>query len=62
MTKISLTNDYNAMLMIIDLLTKEKHYFLYTINKNGITIEAIVYLLLNNIWKFYNLPISLTLD
>ncbi len=43
-------------------MTKERHYILCTIDKNGTTAEAIAYLLLNNIWKLYGLPLSLTSD
>ena len=48
--------------MVIDRLTKERHYILFTIDKNGIIAEATAYLLLNNIWKLYGLPLFLTLD
>ena len=46
--------------MMIDQLTKERHYILYTIDKNDIIAEATSYLLLNNVWKLHGLPLSLT--
>ena len=59
---LPLSNDYNAVLMVIDRLTKERHYIPCTIDKNGTTAEATTYLLLNNIWKLHGLPLSLTSD
>ena len=43
------SNDYNAVLIVIDQLIKEKYYILCITDKNGITAEAIAYLLLNNV-------------
>lgn len=43
-------------------MTKEKHYIPYITDENGITAEAIVYLLLNNVRKLHGLGLSLTLD
>ena len=48
--------------MVIDQLTKEKHYISYITNKNAKTSEATAYSLLKIIWKYYNIPLSLTLD
>ena len=61
-TSLSISNNYNAILIVIDYLTKKKHYIPCTTDENGTTIEAIAQLLLQNIWKFYGLPLSLTLD
>ena len=43
------SNGYNAVLMVIDRLTKERHYIPCTTDENGITAEATAYLLLNNV-------------
>ena len=48
--------------MVIDRLTKERHYTPCTTDENGTTAEATAYLLLNNVWKLHGLPLSLTLD
>lgn len=53
-TNVTLTgllpsNGYNAVLMIIDQLTKKKHYIPCTTNENDTTAEATAYLLLNNV-------------
>ena len=61
-TRLPLGNGYNAVLMMIDQLTKERHYIPCTIDENDTTAEATTYLLLNNVWKLYGLPLSLTLD
>ena len=46
--------------MVIDRLTKEKHYIPYTTDKNGTTAKATTYLFLENVWKLHGLPLSLT--
>ena len=37
---LSVSNSYNAILMVVDHLTKKRHYILYKIDKNGITTKA----------------------
>ena len=61
-TGLLYSNGYNAVLMVIDRLTKERHYILCTTDENGTTAEATAYLLLNNVWKLHGLPLSLTSD
>lgn len=56
------SNSYNTILIVVDQLTKEKYYVLFTINKNNIAIKATVYLLLNNVWQFYSPFLLLTLN
>ena len=48
--------------MVINCLTKKRHYILCTTNENGTTTEATAQLLLQNVWKLYDLPLSLTSD
>ena len=43
------SNGYNAILMVIDQLIKDRHYISCTTNENNITAKATDYLLLNNI-------------
>ena len=45
--------------MVIDQLTKKKHYILYTIDKNGTIAKTITYLLSNNVWKLHSLLLLL---
>ena len=45
--------------MVIDQLAKERYYIPYTTDKNSTTIKVTAYQLLNNIWKLYNLFLSL---
>ncbi len=52
----------NAILMVVDRLTKERHYILCTTQESDATINAIANLLLNNVWKFHGLLLSLTAD
>ena len=43
-------------------MTKERYYIPCTTDKNGTIAKATAYLLLNNVWKFHGLPLSLTLE
>ena len=61
-TGLVVSNGYNAILMVVDCLIKEKHYIPYTTNENGIITEVTTQLLLQNIWKLYSLPLLLTSD
>ena len=61
-TRLLPSNGYNAVLMVIDQLTKKKHYIPCTTDKNGTTAETTAYLLLNNVWKLFGLLLSLTSD
>lgn len=40
---------YNIVLIIIDQLTKERHYILYTTNDNSTMAKVTIYLLLDNV-------------
>ena len=44
-----MNNGYNAILMVVDCLIKEKYYILCITNKNGTTREAISLLFFQNI-------------
>ncbi len=57
---LPISNSYNAILIVLDCLTKERHYILYNIDENGITTEVTAQLLLQNIWKLHGLSLSLT--
>ena len=48
--------------MVVDCLTKKKHYIPCTMDENGTTTEAIAHLLLQNVWKLHGLLSSLTSD
>ncbi len=45
--------------MVVDCLTKKRHYIPCTTDENGITIEASAQ---QNVWKFHDLLSLLTLD
>lgn len=47
--KLLCNNDYNAVLMMIDSLTKNKYYILYIIDKYNIIAKIITFFLLNNV-------------
>ncbi len=59
-TGLPLNNSHNAVLMVIDRLTKERHYIPCTTDKNDTIAEADAYLLLNNVWKLHGLLLLLT--
>ena len=48
--------------MVVDCLTKERHYIPCTTDENGTTTKATAQLLLQNIWKLHSLLSSLTSD
>ena len=43
-------------------MTKKRHYIPYNTDKDGTTVVAIAYLLLNNVWKLHGLPLFLTFN
>ena len=47
--KLPHSNGYNAVLMVIDRITKKRQYIPYTTDKNSIIAKTTAYLLLNNI-------------
>lgn len=51
-TCLPLSNGYNAILIIVDCLTKEKYYILSTTDDNSTSTEATIKLLLNHIKNF----------
>ena len=61
-TGLPISNGYNTILMVVDRLTKERHYIPCTMDENGTTTKATAQLLLQNVWKLHGLPSSLTSD
>ena len=61
-TGLPINNGYNAFLMVVDCLTKEKRYIPCTKDENGITTKVTAQLLLQNIWKLYGLLLLFTSD
>lgn len=55
-------NNYTTVFIVIDRLTKKRYYIQCTKVQNSITVEATLYLLLNNVWKFHSLLLSLISD
>ncbi len=54
-TELSDSRDYNAILMIVNRLSKMHHYISCTTDENEITIEKIVKLLIQHVWKLHEL-------
>ena len=52
---------YDAILMVVDQLSKERHYIPCT-EDNGTDAEATVAMFLRHVWCYHGLPISLTSD
>ena len=48
--------------MVVDYLTKEKHYIPCIIDENDTITEVTALLLFWNVWKLYSFSLSLTLD
>ena len=51
---------YDSILMVVDRLSKEKHYIPCTEDNNGTSAEATAGLFLQYVWCYHGLPISLT--
>ncbi len=61
-TGLPISNSYNVILIVVDRLTKERHYIPCSTDENGTTTEATAQLLLQNVWKLHAFPSSLILD
>ena len=48
--------------MVVDCLTKKRHYIPCTTDESGTITEATAQLLLQNVWKFHSFLSSLTSD
>ena len=53
---------YDAILIVVDWLSKERHYIPCTKEDNGTSAKATAAMFLRHIWCYYSLPISLTSD
>ena len=53
---------YDAILMVVDRLSKERHYIPCTKEDNGTNAEATAAMFLRHVWCYHGLPISLTSD
>ena len=59
---LSKSQGYDAILMVVDRLSKEKHYIPCTKDNNGTNAEATAGLFLRHVWCYHGFPISLTFD
>ncbi len=53
---------YNTILVVVDRLSKERHYVTYIDKDNGTSIENTVKILIEHVWKYYRLPTSIVSD
>jgi hypothetical protein len=56
------SRDYNAVLMMIDRLSKMHHYIFCKIDENEITIEKTIKLFIQHVWKLRELFITMISD
>jgi hypothetical protein len=61
-TELLDNRDYNAILMIVDKLSKMHHYISCTTDENEITIEKTVKLLIQHVWKLHELFTTMISD
>jgi hypothetical protein len=61
-TELFNSKEYNAILMIIDRLSKMHHYIFCTIDENEITIEKTIKLFIQHVWKLHELLITMISD
>ena len=54
------TKPYDAILMVVDQLSKERHYIPCTEENNGTSAKATAAMFLRYVWCYHGLPISLT--
>jgi len=50
----------NAIYIVIDKLTRERHYIAYTITNESIFAKATTNILLYDVFKYHDLSISIT--
>jgi hypothetical protein len=55
-------DDFNAILMIMNRLTKMHHYVSCIVEKKDITVEETTRLLINHVWKLHELSSSIISD
>jgi hypothetical protein len=60
--ELSESRDYNAVLMIINRLSKMHHYIFCTTNENETTTEKTAKLLIQHVWKLHELLITMIFD
>jgi hypothetical protein len=60
--KLFNSKDYNAILMIMNRLSKMHHYIFCTIDENEITIEKTAKLFIEHVWKLHELFITMIFD
>jgi hypothetical protein len=61
-TKLSDSRDYNAVLMIVNKLSKMHYYISCTTDENETTIKETVKLLIQHVWKLHELSTTMILD
>jgi hypothetical protein len=61
-TKLSDSRDYNAILIIVNKLSKMHHYISCTIDENEITIEKTIKRFIQHVWKLHELLITMIFD
>ena len=55
-------NGHIAILMVVNRLSKERHYIQCTAKDEGTTAEATAKLLIGNVWRYHGLPTSMISD
>jgi len=53
---------YNAILIVTNRLSKERYYIPYSTKEIGIDTEATAWMIIQNVLRYYGLPISIILD
>ena len=53
---------YDAFLMVVDRMSKERHYIPCTCSDEGTIAEAPAKLLIDNVWRYHGLPNSMISD
>ena len=54
-TNLFNSEDHNAILIVIDILSKERHYILYSTDDKEISVEVTVNLLVRKMFRIHEL-------
>ena len=60
--RLSKSDKYNAIFVIIDRLIKKRYYILYIAIKEGISIKNIINILIKKVFRLYSLLVSIILN
>ena len=61
-TGLPLSSGHNAICVIVDRLTKERHYIAYTASDDGTSVDAVIDIMISWVFRLHGLPASIVSD